>query len=161
MILRKGEVPPDPARRNFESRRLSDAGGLTQFQGAGFMGRPAMVYTTAQPLPGVPVSAPALTALLLAATTLTAGDDVPCLEVGVAWEGASAMPERVLAGLQEAAEVFHHLGLEVRTELKDGQRATKGQEVTVIIEGLKPGETVVVDGQLRLYPDAKLDIKKP
>ncbi|TLM67265.1 MAG: efflux RND transporter periplasmic adaptor subunit [Deltaproteobacteria bacterium] len=34
------------------------------------------------------------------------------------------------------------------------------EETTVISEGVKPGETVVVDGQLRLYPDAKLDIKR-
>jgi uncharacterized cupin superfamily protein len=30
-ILRRGSVPPDAARRDFESRRLSDAGGLTQY----------------------------------------------------------------------------------------------------------------------------------
>jgi multidrug efflux system membrane fusion protein len=35
------------------------------------------------------------------------------------------------------------------------------EEVTVINEGVKAGETVVTDGQLRLYPDAKLDIKTP
>jgi multidrug efflux system membrane fusion protein len=32
-------------------------------------------------------------------------------------------------------------------------------EVTVISDGVKSGETVVIDGHLRLYPDAKLDIK--
>jgi multidrug efflux system membrane fusion protein len=32
---------------------------------------------------------------------------------------------------------------------------------TVIEQGLKPGETVVTDGQLRLYAGAKVSIKKP
>ena len=32
MILRQGDVPPDPKQRaSFESLRVSDAGGLTQF----------------------------------------------------------------------------------------------------------------------------------
>jgi len=35
------------------------------------------------------------------------------------------------------------------------------ENVTVINEGISPGETVVVDGQMRLSPGAKLDIKKP
>ena len=34
------------------------------------------------------------------------------------------------------------------------------EEITVITEGVKPGETVVTDGHLRLSPGAKLDIKK-
>ena len=33
------------------------------------------------------------------------------------------------------------------------------EEITVISEGIKPGETVVTDGQLRLSPGAKLDVK--
>jgi len=33
--------------------------------------------------------------------------------------------------------------------------------VTVITAGVKPGETVVTDGHLRLFPGAKLDVKKP
>ncbi|MCM2265147.1 MAG: efflux RND transporter periplasmic adaptor subunit [Desulfuromonadales bacterium] len=33
--------------------------------------------------------------------------------------------------------------------------------VTVIRDGVKPGETVVTDGQMRLAPGTKLDIKKP
>lgn len=38
----------------------------------------------------------------------------------------------VLAGLQEAMDLFRHLGLETRTDVKDGQRLVKGQEVLVI-----------------------------
>jgi multidrug efflux system membrane fusion protein len=32
---------------------------------------------------------------------------------------------------------------------------------TIIISGLKPGETVVTDGQLRLKPGAKVRINEP
>ena len=37
-------------------------------------------------------------------------------------------------------------------------RALDGE--TVIAQGLKPGEVVVTDGQLRLYPGAKVEVKK-
>jgi multidrug efflux system membrane fusion protein len=33
------------------------------------------------------------------------------------------------------------------------------EDVTVIDAGVRPGDTVVTDGHLRLYPEAKLDIK--
>ena len=46
-------------------------------------------------------------------------------------------------------------------ELRPVKTGIPFEEVTVIDEGVKAGETVVTDGQLRLYPDAKLDIRKP
>jgi len=46
-------------------------------------------------------------------------------------------------------------------ELRAVKTGVPHEDVTVVTEGLHPGETVVVDGQLRLYPDAKLEIKKP
>jgi len=38
-------------------------------------------------------------------------------------------------------------------------RSTDGE--SVMAEGLKPGETVVTDGQLHLFPGAKVEIKTP
>lgn len=45
-------------------------------------------------------------------------------------------------------------------ELRPVKTGIAFEDATIVTEGVKPGETVVVDGQLRLYPDAKLDIKK-
>ncbi|HWU41161.1 MAG TPA: hypothetical protein VN203_26200, partial [Candidatus Acidoferrum sp.] len=33
--------------------------------------------------------------------------------------------------------------------------------LTVVTRGLRPGETVVTDGQIRLVPGAKVEIKSP
>ena len=44
-------------------------------------------------------------------------------------------------------------------ELRPVKTGIAHDGLTVIQEGVKPGETVVIDGQLRLYPDAKIDIK--
>jgi multidrug efflux system membrane fusion protein len=46
-------------------------------------------------------------------------------------------------------------------ELRPVKTGIPFEDVTVIAEGVKAGETVVTDGHLRLYPDAKLDIKNP
>jgi multidrug efflux system membrane fusion protein len=45
-------------------------------------------------------------------------------------------------------------------ELRPVKTGIAHEDVTIVSEGVKPGETVVTDGQLRLYPDAKLDVKK-
>ncbi len=47
------------------------------------------------------------------------------------------------------------MAVEMR-QVKVGQESLSGD---VISDGLKPGETVVTDGQLRLYPGAKVEIK--
>jgi multidrug efflux system membrane fusion protein len=39
--------------------------------------------------------------------------------------------------------------------------ARTARDVSVIAEGVKPGETVVVDGQFRLTPGARVMIKPP
>ncbi len=44
------------------------------------------------------------------------------------------------------------------------RRVTTGRTVgdtTVILKGIKPGERVVVDGQIRLRPDSSVEVKKP
>lgn len=43
----------------------------------------------------------------------------------------------VLAGLEEAAEVFRHLGLNVTVLAKDGERVSAGQEILVVRGSLK------------------------
>jgi multidrug efflux system membrane fusion protein len=45
-------------------------------------------------------------------------------------------------------------------ELRPVKTGIAYEDVTIVTEGVKPGETVVTDGQLRLYPDAKIDVKK-
>ena len=44
-------------------------------------------------------------------------------------------------------------------ELRPVKTGIAYESVTVITEGVKPDESVVIDGQMRLFPDAKLDIK--
>jgi multidrug efflux system membrane fusion protein len=44
-------------------------------------------------------------------------------------------------------------------ELRPVKTGIAFEDVTIVHEGVKPGETVVIDGQMRLYPDAKLDVK--
>ena len=45
-------------------------------------------------------------------------------------------------------------------EMRPVKTGVAFEGVTVVNEGVKPGESVVIDGQMRLYPDAKLDIKQ-
>jgi multidrug efflux system membrane fusion protein len=45
-------------------------------------------------------------------------------------------------------------------ELRPITRGITFEKQTVVSEGLRPGDTVVVDGQLRLYPGATLDMQK-
>ncbi len=46
-------------------------------------------------------------------------------------------------------------------EMRTVKTGTALESVTVIEEGLKPGEQVVTDGQLRLVPGAKIQVKAP
>lgn len=59
----------------------------------------------------------------------------------------------VLAGLEEAIEVFHQLGLEVTSLAKDGDRLEAGQEVMVIQGALKQilkGERLALNFLMRM-----------
>ncbi len=68
----------------------------------------------------VPVMVLVLTFLLVAITPLWAEDVGGQLEVGVAWQGKSMMPERILVGLQKSlAEHAPRIRLEIRKELSD------------------------------------------
>ncbi len=65
----------------------------------------------------------------------------------------------VLAGLQEAMDLFRHLGLEAWTEVKDGQNLVKGQEVLVISGPLRlilRGERVALNFLMRMSGIATL-----
>ncbi len=53
------------------------------------------------------------------------------------------------------------VGSDGTAELRPVKTGIAFEDVTVISDGIEPGESVVTDGQLRLYPGAKLDIKQP
>lgn len=76
-------------------------------------------------------------------------------------KGAIVVPTRAVQAGQDGMFVF------VATEKKTAERRNVkvgrsiGEESVIEGDILKPGEQVVIDGQLRLVPDAKIDIKQP
>jgi membrane fusion protein, multidrug efflux system len=73
--------------------------------------------------------------------------------------GAIAVPTRALLNGQQGSYVFvvdANRSAQVRT-VAMGQAVG---DLTVIVRGLEPGERVVVDGQSRLVPGAKVDARE-
>jgi multidrug efflux system membrane fusion protein len=69
------------------------------------------------------------------------------------------VPSQAIQTSQDGQYVFvvkDDLTVEMRTVIVDRSAG----EVTVVAEGLKPGEKVVTDGQLRLIPGARVEIKE-
>ena len=73
---------------------------------------------------------------------------------------ATVVPSAALQTGQQGTYVYVARN-DGRAELRPVKTGIAFEDLTIVNEGVKPGETVVVDGQMRLYPDAKLDIKKP
>lgn len=74
------------------------------------------------------------------------------------FENATVVPAAAVQTGQKGTFVFV-ARTDGTTEMRPVVPGITFEEVTVIKEGIKPGETVVTDGHLRLYPDARLDIK--
>ena len=79
---------------------------------------------------------------------------------GLEFDNATVVPTAAIQTGQKGPYVYVAKA-DGAAELRPVKTGLTFEEVTVISEGVKSGETVVVDGQMRLYPDAKLDIKKP
>lgn len=73
---------------------------------------------------------------------------------------ATVIPAAAVQTGQQGTFVFVAMS-DGSAEMRPVKAGITWEDVTVIGEGVKPGETVVTDGHLRLYPGAKLDIKKP
>lgn len=72
--------------------------------------------------------------------------------------GAVAIPTRALLAGQEGSYVFV-VGSGRTAEVRPVSVGRAVGELTTIAKGLTPGEQVVVDGQSRLTPNAKVDVK--
>jgi multidrug efflux system membrane fusion protein len=88
------------------------------------------------------------------------GQFVTVLITLAAFDNATVVPAAAVQTGQKGIFVFIARA-DGTAEMRPVKTGITYEGVTVISEGVKPGETVVTDGQLRLYPDAKLDIKKP
>ena len=73
---------------------------------------------------------------------------------------AVAIPTRALLAGQEGSYVFV-VGNGRTAEVRPVSVGRAVGELTTIAKGLTPGEQVVVDGQSRLTPNAKVDVKPP
>jgi multidrug efflux system membrane fusion protein len=76
------------------------------------------------------------------------------------FDNATVVPTAAVQTGQKGTYVYVARA-EGTAELRPVKTGVAFEDVTVISEGVKPGESVVIDGQMRLYPDAKLDVKKP
>lgn len=86
---------------------------------------------------------------------LTPGQFVNVSLTLAALENAITVPSRAIQVNQSGSYVF--VVKENKTaEMRPVDVGPQSGEVTAISKGLKPGETVVTDGQLRLYPGAKV-----
>lgn len=74
------------------------------------------------------------------------------------FENATVVPSAAIQTGQKGTYVYIARS-DGTAELRPVKTGIAFEDVTIVTEGVKPGETVVTDGQLRLYPDAKLDIK--
>jgi len=73
---------------------------------------------------------------------------------------AVAVPTRALLAGQKGSYVFV-VGNDKVALVRPVSTGRAVGELTTIAEGVKPGEQVVVDGQSRLTPNAKVDVKAP
>jgi len=92
--------------------------------------------------------------------TLWPGQFVTALITLSVLENATVVPGAAIQTGQQGTFVFVAKD-DGSAELRPVETGLSEGGETVIAKGLQPGETVVVDGQMRLYPGAKLDIKKP
>jgi multidrug efflux system membrane fusion protein len=72
--------------------------------------------------------------------------------------GAVAVPTRAVLAGQEGNYVFV-VGSNRMAEVRPVSVGRAVGELTTIAKGLTPGEQVVVDGQSRLTPNARVDVK--
>jgi multidrug efflux system membrane fusion protein len=86
------------------------------------------------------------------------GQFVTALITLASFDNATVVPAAAVQTGQKGTFVFV-ARTDGTAELRPVNAGITVKEVTVILDGVKPGETVVTDGHLRLYPDAKLDIK--
>ena len=75
-------------------------------------------------------------------------------------ENATVVPGAAVQTGQQGTFVFVARA-DGTAEMRPVKTGISFEGLTVISEGLQAGETVVVDGQMRLFPGARLDIKKP
>jgi len=75
-------------------------------------------------------------------------------------ENATVVPSAAIQTGQQGTFVFV-VKEDASAELRPVETGLTEGDVTVVAKGLQPGETVVIDGQMRLTHGAKLDIKKP
>lgn len=86
------------------------------------------------------------------------GQFVSVLITLASFENATVVPAAAVQTGQKGTFVFVAKS-DGTAEMRPVVPGITFEDVTVISQGVKPGETVVTDGHLRLYPDAKLDIK--
>lgn len=75
-------------------------------------------------------------------------------------EGAMVVPTQTVQTGQSGFYVYV-VKADMSAELRPVLPGAEVGGLTVISKGLERGETVVTDGQLRLYPGAKMEVKKP
>ena len=75
------------------------------------------------------------------------------------FKDAVVVPPQAVQPGQKGSYVFV-VGDDMTVEMRQVKVEQESLSGDVISEGLKPGETVVTDGQLRLYPGAKVEIKE-
>lgn len=72
---------------------------------------------------------------------------------------AIVVPPQAVQPGQKGDYVFV-VGKDMAAEMRPVKKGQESLAGTVILSGLKPDETVVTDGQLRLFPGAKVEIKE-
>lgn len=75
-----------------------------------------------------------------------------------AYDNATVVPAAAVQTGQQGTFLFVARA-DGTAELRPVRTGITFEGMTVIDEGVKPGETVITDGQLRLVPDARLEIK--
>ncbi len=88
------------------------------------------------------------------------GQFVAVLMTLTTFEDATVVPAAAVQTGQQGAFVFIARA-DGTAEMRPVATGLTFEETTIITEGVTAGEAVVTDGQMRLYPDAKLDIKNP
>lgn len=88
------------------------------------------------------------------------GQFVAVLMTLATFEDATVVPAAAVQTGQQGAFVFIARA-DGTAEMRPVETGLTFEKTTIITEGVAAGEAVVTDGQMRLYPDARLDIKNP
>jgi len=88
------------------------------------------------------------------------GQFVTVLMTLATFENATVVPAAAVQTGQQGTFVFIARA-DGTAEMRPVVTGLTFEETTIVTEGVAAGEAVVTDGQMRLYHDARLDIKNP